>query len=79
MRIYVDVCTCTIALVHKLSRPLFLTNIGPAKTGPTGPVAPALVKGVEVLGMYTWCLEVNFLTSCALFYSRTKLSIPSLV
>ena len=26
----------------QLSRPLFLTNIGPAKTGPTGPVAPAL-------------------------------------
>ena len=28
------------ALVHNLSRPLFLTNIGPAKTGP---VAPALL------------------------------------
>ena len=34
--------TLSIALVHNLSRPLFLTNIGPAKTGPTGPVAPAL-------------------------------------
>ena len=76
MRIYVDVCACTIALVHKLSCPLFLRNIGPAKTGP---VAPALVKRVEVLGMYTWCLEVNFLTSCALFYSKTKLNSPSLL
>ena len=32
----------SVTLVHNLSRPLFLTNIGPAKTGPTGPVAPAL-------------------------------------
>ena len=35
-----------LALVHNLSRPLFLTNIGPAKTGPTGPVAPALLHSM---------------------------------
>ena len=48
----------TLTLVHNSSRPLFLTNIGPAKTRPTGPVAPAL-SGVRFEQIYRYLHLAN--------------------
>ena len=36
-------------VVYAAATPTFASNIGPAKTGPTGPLAPALKKPVKVV------------------------------